>query len=463
MDKVIHFYRNIFTFSRVQSSPMSLHLVAISLIVAVLVIRFTGMTVLPLYDTTEARYAEIARIMFETRNWVSPQFNYDQPFWGKPPLHTWITAGGFSVFGISELSARLPHFICGTLVLFLLFRFVRQMKDTSAAVFAVLVLTTSIGFVVAMGMVMTDTALLLSTSIAMFSYWHLWTNREKPTSNNLNGLMFFAALAIGMLVKGPVAIVLVTIALGVWSLWQKNVLKAIGILPWLTGLPLFLLLTLPWYLWAELRTPGFLEYFLVGEHFQRFLVPGWEGDLYGSAHERPKGAIWLYWVATAFPWSIILIVALLKTLVSGIAASPKTSSPKTQASEKTGYFICWMLSPLLLFTLAGNILIAYVLPGFSAMAVILAMHFRLYKSLLFTAASTGVLMCVALAAFISGNIAKTSEVELLGREVNRFQQTELYYWQKRPFSARFYSHGRAKLIENQQALLSVYNQKAMFP
>ena len=91
-----------------------------------------------------------------------------------------------------------------------------------------------------------------------------------------------------MLIKGPVAIVLVVIALITWSIFQANFIKAIKSLPWLFGLVIFFLVCLPWYIWAELRSPGFLQYFIVGEHIQRFLEPGWQGDLYGAAHDEPK-------------------------------------------------------------------------------------------------------------------------------------------------------------------------------
>ena len=61
-----------------------------------------------------------------------------------------------------------------------------------------------------------------------------------------------------------------------------------------------LALAVPWYVMAEQATPGFLDYFLVGEHFRRFTVSGWEGDLYGNAHTEPLGTIWLFWVYACF-------------------------------------------------------------------------------------------------------------------------------------------------------------------
>ncbi|GLR70030.1 ArnT family glycosyltransferase [Agaribacter marinus] len=426
--------------------------VALLLILVLLLIRFFSLSALPLYDTTEARYAEIARIMFETNNWVTPMIDYEKPFWGKPPFHTWLSASGFMVFGVSEFGARIPHFACGLITLFLVFRFVKEMNDEKSAVLAVLVLASSIGFIVGMGMVMTDIALLLSTSVAMISFWKTYAD----SSDKFYGLIFFASLALGMLVKGPVAIVLVAISLGVWSIWQGQLIKALTCLPWLTGVSLFALLTLPWYLMAEYRTPGFLEYFIIGEHFQRFIVSGWEGDLYGSAHDQPRGTIWIYWLVAAFPWSFVLITSFIQRML--VATSETRCSP----SGFNAYLICWMIAPMLLFTLSGNILSAYVLPGFSAMSILIALTCQFQIRHLTAAALTVVLLATLLGIYLTGNVSKSSELHLLGRNSTTFESTPLYYWQHRPFSAQYYSNGNAKLLANTHELQQVIDAQGDF-
>jgi 4-amino-4-deoxy-L-arabinose transferase-like glycosyltransferase len=85
-------------------------------------------------------------------------------------------------------------------------------------------------------------------------------------------------------------------------MWQR--------LPWISGSLLMLAIALPWYLLAEYRTPGFLNYFIMGEHVSRFLDPGWKGDKYGYAHATPRGMIWLYWLGAIFPWSLAMLVWL---------------------------------------------------------------------------------------------------------------------------------------------------------
>src|SRR5205085_1638205 len=62
--------------------------------------------------------------------------------------------------------------------------------------------------------------------------------------------------------------------------------------PWFSGILLMLALSVPWFIMAEHRTPGFLNYYFVGEHWKRFTHPHWK-SLYGSAHRQPPGTVWI--------------------------------------------------------------------------------------------------------------------------------------------------------------------------
>lgn len=426
---------------------------AVLLIVSIMTIRLFSLGVYPLFDTTESRYGEMARIMFETHNWVTPQIDYEVPFWGKPPFQTWISAFSFSWLGVSEFSARLPHFICGLLTCYLVFNFTLSLVNKRVAIFSLLILTSSLGFIIASGMVMTDSALLMAYTLAMVSYWGCYSQKKQV----LNGHLFFVALALGMLIKGPVSVVLVVISLVCWSLWQGCFKLAIKRLPWLTGMLLFLLITLPWYVWAELSTPGFIEYFIVGEHIQRFLVSGWQGDLYGTAHIKPKGIIWLYWLICASPWSFMVLGLVIKRC-RGIEL-PQTENQKQGINK---YLICWMISPLLLFTLAGNILPIYVLPGFSALAVLLALNCQLTKLSNYFALMSVVLLTVLISALCLGVASEKSEAKLLSSKNSVSENTILYYWKKRPSSAQFYSKGNAELLDDKQRLISLLKSEDTF-
>mgnify|MGYP000442196446 CR=1 FL=1 len=78
------------------------------LLIIIMLVRLLFSIVLPFADTTEARYAEIARIMAGSGDWITPWFNDGIPFWGKPPLSFWLQAISFNIFGFSEFAGRFP-------------------------------------------------------------------------------------------------------------------------------------------------------------------------------------------------------------------------------------------------------------------------------------------------------------------------------------------------------------------
>ena len=99
---------------------------------ALLLLRLVSLGLYPLMDTTEARYGEMARIMLETGNWVTPMFDYSVPFWGKPPMFTWLSALGFEAMGVNEIGARMPHFLVGIAIIGLVFYFAKGLVSISS-------------------------------------------------------------------------------------------------------------------------------------------------------------------------------------------------------------------------------------------------------------------------------------------------------------------------------------------
>ncbi len=419
---------------------------ALALIIGIIAVRLFSLGMYPLFDTTEARYGEIARIMYETNNWVTPMFDYNVPFWGKPPAHTWLSASSMFFFGVNEFTARLPHLLTGIGCLLLVFYFARRVIDPLYALKATLILVSMLGFTICAGMVMTDTALTFTLLISAYAFWLCLFDGRNPCYGHL----FFAGLGLCMLIKGPVALVIAGIALGLFATLTGNWKTLFQKLPWFTGTLVFLMICLPWYLLAEWATPGFLEYFLWGEHVQRFLVPGWEGDLYGTAHKEPKGTIWLFWLLMALPWSLILLYKVGKhSITHGVKNSIESVK---HTSELQVYFLCWAVAPMLLFTLAGNVLSAYVLPGLPALALALAnMRISLRFSII-TAGLSFIVISVALALLNQGVIGKTNEKGLMQSVQQSGLDLPILYWKKRPFSAQFYSYGLAFKVENAQQI-----------
>lgn len=358
-----------------------LGLLLLLLLLVLLALRLVTMALLPMQDTTEPRYAEIARLMAERGDWITPWFTPDQPFWGKPPLSFWAQALSMRLFGTNDLAARLPSWLAMAAVLWLTMRLARSMgsatnhgaggpageapvsdaRGGSLAIWSVLILASMVLAYVSAGAVMTDPFLVLGTTLALAGAW-----LAQQGGSRAWGWAAFAGLSIGLLAKGPVAAVLVIVPAAAWAAWGGHWTALARSLPWVGGLALTAVLVLPWYLLAELKTPGFIDYFIVGEHIRRFIEPGWTGDLYGSAHLKPRGTIWPYLLAASLPWSLVGLAWLGAQLRH---PSGRVRVARGLGDDATRWLLLAALVPPLFFTLSRNILWTYALPSLPFVAI----------------------------------------------------------------------------------------------
>lgn len=255
---------------------------------------------------------------------------------------------------------------------------------------------------------------------------------------------------VGLLAKGPVSVILWGVPILVWLVLTGRVGVAWQRLAWLRGAAMVLVLSLPWYLLAESRSPGFLEYFIVGEHWKRFVTPGWTGDLYGSAHSFPRGSIWVFALGAIAPWPL-----LLPALIAARRAGPHADAIGSD-SGGANYLLLWALTPCLFFTLAGNILWTYVLPALPAFALLAGrwtatrQRRRWAEGVLTAGVLTSVAVTIGLlvAARVDSTFDRSSTRSLVNEYRLWSQPGEpLYFLGRLPFSGSFYSDGQARALE----------------
>jgi 4-amino-4-deoxy-L-arabinose transferase-like glycosyltransferase len=424
-----------------------------AMLALLLVARLISLALLPLTDNTEARYGEIARKMLETANWVTPWYDYGVPFWGKPPLSTWLSAASMGVFGINAFAARLPCLLLGVGVLWMVWRLGARHHNRDFSLLSIVLLSSLPLFFVTSGAVMTDASLAFSTCLSFTAFWLAMVEADSR-SQHLWGYLFFVGLALGLLAKGPVCGVLTLFPVFLWTwsrgnhwrlLWER--------LPWVKGALLMLGIAMPWYFLAEHRTPGFIDYFIVGENIKRFLVSGWKGDIYGSAHSRPLGTIWLYWLVLVLPWSLIAITWLVR----------RFRSLKALFQDQDGwasYLLWWAIWPMLFFTIAHNILWTYSLTGLPAFALLVAEMWHRssqrqapdtglpYRHRLWFLFSVPTLLALTASLWMVSTPPKIKELtqKYLAQKylsLRSSADSQLYYLFTRYYSAEFYTGGLA--------------------
>ncbi|MFA5110600.1 MAG: glycosyltransferase family 39 protein [Desulfobaccales bacterium] len=310
-----------------------------------LVLFFYRLGVPPLMDPDEGRYAEIAREMLVLKDWIVPHLNL-LPYLEKPPLVYWLTALSFKVLGYTEAAARLAAAAGALGGLFLAYGLGRVLWGPGAGVLSALAAATCAGYV-ALGRILTldmTFSLLLNLGIGL---GFLALSRERPRL----WPWAYLALALAVLTKGPVALVLAGLVWGIWVLFPggESGLRSWRALvqPW--SWLLLAALTLPWFIAVQWRYPEFFRFFVLEQHFGRFLTP--------AIHPEPLYYYGPVLLGLLLPWTWLLPWALA---VNGWRRDPEAR-----------FLVIWAAVIVIFFSLSRGKLVPYILPALLPLALIL--------------------------------------------------------------------------------------------
>ncbi len=436
----------------------------LGLVAMILLARLLVLGAFPLMDPTEGRYAEIAREMVTTGDWIVPHVEEGIPFWGKPPLMFWFLASSYSVMGFSEYSSRFPSFLLSLLTLSVVYFLSRRILNHSFALMSILFLSTMALFYSYAGYVAVDTALLFTVTFSLSGMLASLVS-DSNRSRLWCAYLFFFGLGLSLLAKGLVGAVLILGPVFLWTWWNREWKTHLN-LPWISGLILAALVAVPWHIVCEIESPGFLNYYIVGEHWKRFTVSDWQGDRYGSPHQFPRGMILIFFMVTALPWSLVLLVTLLQR-------PPIRAISRGMLGDRVFSFIVfWFLVPLAFFSISRNIMFTYTLPCLPPFAMILARVFLIeaeteHQDRLTTVSSNligGLALVVPTVFLLSAYFVipllgeSRSQKELASRFISLDfdQDANLVYTDRMPLSGDFYSEGRAFDIpdEDRETILS---------
>ncbi len=301
-----------------------------------------------LAEPDEARYAEIPREMLAAGDLVVPRLD-GLPYFEKPPLLYWANAASFRLFGRTPWAARLPTRLAGlgtALVLVLAVAARRGRREGLTA--GVLLLVSPIGFLMARTN-LTDGLLTFFFTATLVAGRAAIERRQQGRRWLGAAALTGAAAAAAFLTKGLVALALPGAILFLWAVatGRASGLLALAASP---ASPVFLALAVPWFLMVERRHPGFLRFFFIHEHFERFAT---------GAAKRP-GPIFYF-----VPVFVLGFLPGLAFFAAGIRKA-------WRRSEEGFFFLLWFAVVFVFFSVSRSKLPPYLFPAIPAAAALAA-------------------------------------------------------------------------------------------
>jgi 4-amino-4-deoxy-L-arabinose transferase-like glycosyltransferase len=306
----------------------------------------------PLFNPDEGRYAEIPREMLSGGDWVIPHLN-GLDYIEKPPLQYWATGMMYRLFGVNEFSARLYTALTALGTVALIGLLAARIGGGDAGWRAAAVLSGMIMVIVLGQLVTLDMSLTFYMTASLTGF--LLAQRPGQASVKWM-LMAWIGAALGVLSKGLVAAAIPAAVLVIYSLCTRDVAPWLR-LKWPWGLPLFLIVTVPWHWLAAARLDDFLQFFFVHEHFARYLTKV-------ADRQEPWWFFGMVFLIGTIPWT----VPALRVIFSGW----RDRALQGQFSP-TFFLWIWVLFVGVFFSLSDSKLMPYILPAMPALAVLIAM------------------------------------------------------------------------------------------
>ncbi|HTU89561.1 MAG TPA: glycosyltransferase [Gemmataceae bacterium] len=312
----------------------------------------------PLLEPQEPRYAEIPRQMLNDGRLLVPVL-HGEPYLDKPPLLYWLVMGSYAAFGVHDWAARLVPGLAGVLTVLLTYWWGRRVAGERAGLCGALVLCLSAGFVYRQRMLNMDSLLCLWVTASLASAHAALTAGRFLRQRWW--LLSAVACGLGLLTKGPVALVLIATPLVLYTFLEPRCARP-SWRDWSCFVLLVVSMAAPWYIAVMLQVPDFAYTFFWRHHVERFLTP--------FDHEKPA---WFYLpglLAGMLPWTL-----LLPGFVRFLGRRSLRAAQRRPAA--LGLFLLSSLLCLVFFSVSGCKRPAYILPAMPPLTLALGCYLDL--------------------------------------------------------------------------------------
>ncbi len=328
-----------------------------------------------LVDETEPLFAEAARQMTVTGDWITPYFDGVTRF-DKPPLVYWIMAIAYKTIGVNEWAARFPSAIAGTVLVGFGFYVLKQFGFSSPAAapkpdatrwLAALIGSALIGLnpqTIVWGRTgVSDMLLSGCMGSALLAFFMGYAQPDQPKNQGRWYLAFWIFGGLAVLTKGPVGIVLPGLIILVFLLYVGNLKAVLREIQILKGGLLFLAIAIPWFvLVIQANGEAYIDAFFGYHNFDRFTQVV-------NHHSAPWFFYFLVVPISFAPWSIHLPIALAR-----LRFWQRRSWQDSPRSAQLGLFaLVWFVVIFGFFTIAVTKLPSYTIPLLPAAAILTAL------------------------------------------------------------------------------------------
>lgn len=316
---------------------------------------FFGLGRAPFFGPDEPRYAEIAREMWVSGDYISPRLA-GRLWLEKAPLLYWGQALCYSFFGANELAARLPSAFGALFLVLGLWACARHALGERIAFFVAIVAASMVGIIAFAHGASTDMTLCATLGGALLCLWRASASEKHALGWNLGAAAFTGG---AMLAKGLIGPLLVLLIGGVWWIWARPASQSSlsqRLMTFLGALGVFFAVSAIWYwpVWAR-HGEVFWQEFFVNHHFKRFT---------SNEYKHPQPFYFFLFIALAFslPWTPWLFPA---------AREIPALRPRSNARDSFLAFAwVWAIVPIVFFSISESKLPSYILPSFPALAIV---------------------------------------------------------------------------------------------
>lgn len=306
----------------------------------------------PLLIPDEGRYVGVALSMLQSGDYLVPRLD-GLPFFHKPPLHYWLTALSLKVAGVNFVGARLVPALMAALLIGAMHAFCRRHASRQHAAWTALILVSSPLLFGASHYANLDmtVAAWITCCVLLGAHTALQMEQGRPYRLALMGL--YATAGLAFLAKGLIGILIPGGILVFWLLGRRKPGILLRLFS-LTGLGVLALVATPW-MWAmQARYPGFFDYYIVYQHFQRFLETGFNNP-------QP---FWFYFA--------LMPVATLTWTPFLFQRRRGARRPDDGLGPVRGLMLSALLTVVVFFSIPTSKLVGYVLPAIGPWSFFLA-------------------------------------------------------------------------------------------